>query len=404
MLRALTAFALLYVLWLPLQPSFTWLVAAVAEPLIRLVEDPPLITSLTAEGNSVQLFSYLTGFQSPMASWSTETLGGFLLAPLVLIMALAAPHLRRAMLFWFGGLVLLFVFLVIVGIAVTQLKLVAETHASTVLGITLHTSAEQAAMKRINDALYVVGMLALPAFLCLATYCYVRWLPPAPAADSAVLRGRRFKRISILALAAGISVWVLFAVVPGPETDPDAYHEGWGKILRLNPQFAPAKVNVGLHLAGSGRLDEAIDLYRSALETSPELVEAHFNLGNALLDKGLPERAAASFLEAVRRAPAHAEAHRNLAVAYHTRPSGCTSRCSSITTITVATSRRLSTRRTVWWARTTSVNRCSWPRRSDSSAGPRRPRPSSRPFASCGMSAATRRIAPASNSARSAGS
>ncbi len=69
-------------------------------------------------------------------------------------------------------------------------------------------------------------------------------------------------------------------------------------------------------LAGSGRLDEAIDLYRSALEASPELVEAHFNLGNALLDKGLPDRAAASFLEAVRRAPAHAEAHRNLAVAY----------------------------------------------------------------------------------------
>lgn len=316
MLRALTAFALLYVLWLPLQPRFTWLVAAVAEPVIRLVEDPPLITSLTAEGNSVQLFSYLTGFQRPMASWSTETLGGFLLAPLVLILVLAAPHLRRATLFWLGGLVLLLVFLVIVGIAVTQLKLVAEIHAATELGITVHTPAEQSALKRINDALYVVGTLALPAFLCLATYCYVRWLGPAPAATSSARRGRRRKLISILVGAAGVGGWFLFAAAPDPGTDPDAYHAGWAKILRLNPEFAPAKVNVALHLAGSGRLDEAIDLYRSALVTSPELVEAHFNLGNALLEKGFHDRAAASFLEAVRRAPAHAEAHRNLGLAY----------------------------------------------------------------------------------------
>ncbi len=316
MLRALTAFALLYVLWLPLQPRFTWLVATVAEPVIRLVEDPPLITSLTAEGNHVQLFSYLTGFQSPMASWSAETLGGFLLAPLVLILVLAAPHLRRATLLWFGGLVLLLVFLIIVGIAVTQLKLVAETHASTELGITVHTPAEQAAMQRVNDALYVVGMLALPAFLCLTTYCYVRWRQPAPASAPAVRHVRRWKPISILLFTAGVGGWILFAAAPDPRTDPHAYHEGWAKILRLNPQFAPAKVNVALHLAGSGRLDEAIDLYRSALETNPELVEAHFNLGNALFRKGLVDRAAASLLETVRRAPAHAEAHRNLALAY----------------------------------------------------------------------------------------
>ena len=316
MLRALTAFALLYVLWLPLQPRFTWLVATVAERVIRLVEDPPLITSLTAEGDRVQLFSYLTGFQNPMASWSAETLGGFLLAPLVLILVLAAPHLRRATLLRFGGLVLLFVFLMIVGIAVTQLKLVAETYASTELGITVHTPAEQAAMKRLNDALYVVGMLALPAFLGLATYCYVRWLQPAPASAPAVRRAPRRKLISVLVLSAGVGGWALFAAAPDPGTDPTAYYEGWAKILRLNPQFAPAKVNVALHLASSGRLDEAIDLYRSALETNPELVEAHFNLGNALFQKGLAERAAASLLETVRRAPAHAEAHRNLALAY----------------------------------------------------------------------------------------
>ena len=251
-----------------------------------------------------------------MAFWSTKTLGGFLLAPLVLILVVAAPHLRRGTLLWVGGSVLLLVFLIIVGIAVTQLKLVAQIHAANELGITVHTSAEQAALKRINDALYVVGMFALPAFLCFAMYCYVRWLQPARAADSAARRGPRLKLISILVVAAGVGGWILFAAVPDPGTDPDAYHEGWAKILRLNPRFAPAKVNVALHLAGDGMLDEAIDLYRSALETNPELFEAHFNLGNALLEQGLPDRAAASYLEAVRRAPAHAEAHRNLAIAY----------------------------------------------------------------------------------------
>jgi len=313
LLRALAVFAVLYILWLPLQPSFTRLLAGVAQPVLRLVEDPPLITSLTAEENRIQIFSYLTGFQTPMASWSTETLGGFLLAPLVLILVVAAPHVRRATLFWGAGSVLLLVFLIIVGIAVTQLKLVAQTHAAGALGITVHTSAEQAAMKRINEALYVVGMFALPAFLCFATYCYARWLQPA---DAAARRGPRLKLISILVVAMGVGGWLLFAAAPDPGTDPDAYHEGWAKILRLNPGFAPAQVNVALHLAGEGLLDEAIELYRSALETHPELIEAHFNLGNALLEKGLPDRAAASYRETVRRAPAHAAAHRNLGVAY----------------------------------------------------------------------------------------
>lgn len=318
MLRTLTAFALLYVLWLPLQPKFTWLMATLAEPILRLVEHPPLITSLATNGNSVQFYSFLTGAAEPMASWSTETIGGFLLAPIALILVLAAPAVRRSTLFRLLGLTLMLVFLIMVGIAVTQIKLAAGTHASTVLGIAVHTPAETAWLARINDVLYVVGMMGLPVFLFLATYAYLRWLPAGRAAAPASnRRAQRWKTISGTALALVGGIWILLPLArSAPETDPASYHESWSKILRLNPQFAPAQVNVGLHLAGSGRLDEAIELYRSAVRNDPGLVEAHFNLGTAWLEKRRDDRAAESLLEAVRLSPAHAEAHRNLALAY----------------------------------------------------------------------------------------
>jgi hypothetical protein len=301
---------------LPLQPGFTKLVAAVAAPILRLLDDPPLVTSLVARDDSVRIFSYLTGFREPMASWSTETMGVFMLAPLVLV--LAAPVGRWPLRIVAAVAVSAVAFAACVGIAVTQIQLVVEFFAAEQLGIAVHTAAEQARLERLNDILHATGMLALPAFLFLATYAYGLWLQPTEDESAGHSRGTGW-RLGIVVpgvvAASALIVWIAMATVPDASVVPDDYHEGWAKLLRLNPEFVPAQVNVALHLESIGRLDEAIDLYRSALRTSPDRPEIHYDLGNALLEKRLYEQAVESYRETLRLAPGHAAAHRNLGLA-----------------------------------------------------------------------------------------
>jgi tetratricopeptide (TPR) repeat protein len=91
-------------------------------------------------------------------------------------------------------------------------------------------------------------------------------------------------------------------------------HASWERVLRLNPSFAPAQVNVALRLESRGRLEEAVALYRQAVGTRPDLPAAHFNLGNALLKERHDGEAEASFRETLRLVPDHAGAHRNLSL------------------------------------------------------------------------------------------
>lgn len=309
-------FAAAYALWLPLQPFFTRLVAAVAEPILRLLDDPPLVTSLVSRENGIQIFSFLTGFREPMASWSTETMGVFMLAPLVLV--LSAPVGRWPSRWVVAVAVLAVAFANCVGIAVTQIQIVVEVFAAEQFGITVHTAGEQATLKRLNDGLHTIGMLALPAFLFLATYACGLWLQPTGEKSAGRPLGRR-RRLSVLVpgvvVALALMVWIGVATVPAASVVPGDYHEGWAKLLRMNPEFVPAQVNVGLHLESVGKVDEAIALYRSALRKRPDMPEVHYNLGNALIKKLLYEEATACYREALRLEPGHAAAHRNLGLA-----------------------------------------------------------------------------------------
>jgi hypothetical protein len=295
--------------WLPLQPSYTRLLAAIAQPLLRLIDKPPLISSLVARDNSIALYSFLTGFGQPMASWSTETMGVFVLAPLVLVLAAPLPRLPDRLVA--ALLVLGLVIAVSAGIAVTQIKLVVETHATEQLGITLHTATERAILERFN-LLHVVGMLALPALLFAATYAWGLWVLPS-LAMARRRRGHLFAGLAVGALA--LAAWGALAAVPEPSTARGDYHEGWARVLRLNPGFAPAQINVALHLEATDRLDEAVELYRAALSSRPDLPEAHYNLGNALLKLKRHDDAAERFRSVLRLDPAHAGAHRNLGLA-----------------------------------------------------------------------------------------
>ena len=79
-----------------------------------------------------------------------------------------------------------------------------------------------------------------------------------------------------------------------------------------NPDCCMARNNLGLALAGRGRIDEAIEQYQQALKTNPDYAEAHVNIGTALAGRGRIDDAMAHYRRALDIRPNYAEAHNNL--------------------------------------------------------------------------------------------
>jgi tetratricopeptide (TPR) repeat protein len=86
----------------------------------------------------------------------------------------------------------------------------------------------------------------------------------------------------------------------------------WQRALVLDPKLAAAHTNLGLALAGKGKVDEAIECYRNALALDPTFAAAHNNLGSALKAKGKVEEAIACFRNALALDPKSAQPHFNL--------------------------------------------------------------------------------------------
>jgi protein O-mannosyl-transferase len=87
------------------------------------------------------------------------------------------------------------------------------------------------------------------------------------------------------------------------------------RATEVSPDFADAHNNLGSALAGRGQVDEAIERYHKALAIKPDLAEAHNNLGNALLGRGEINEAMAEYGKALEIKPDYADAHNNLATA-----------------------------------------------------------------------------------------
>ena len=83
-------------------------------------------------------------------------------------------------------------------------------------------------------------------------------------------------------------------------------------ILQRNPDAWLAHANLGMALAGAGRLPEAIAEYAQALRENPDDAEAHNNLGNALSRLRRDAEAAAEYHQALQLNPRFAEAHNGL--------------------------------------------------------------------------------------------
>ena len=86
--------------------------------------------------------------------------------------------------------------------------------------------------------------------------------------------------------------------------------------LTREPQFFEAHNGLGLALAKSGKVDEAITHYRKALEIMPDYAEAHNNLGMVLAGRGQTDEAFAHYRKALEIKPDYAEARDNLDAVY----------------------------------------------------------------------------------------
>jgi hypothetical protein len=80
----------------------------------------------------------------------------------------------------------------------------------------------------------------------------------------------------------------------------------------IAPRHANAQMNLGNILRLGGRLDEALEHYREAVESSPDYAQAHMNLGAALRAVGRLDEAESTLRHALRLSPEFAETWVNL--------------------------------------------------------------------------------------------
>ena len=90
-----------------------------------------------------------------------------------------------------------------------------------------------------------------------------------------------------------------------------AHH--FAAALRLRPDSATARFNLGTALSAAGKIDEALARYRDALQIDPGYTVAHNNLGNLLLTQGALEEAGRHLQAAVDTNPDYVQALNNLA-------------------------------------------------------------------------------------------
>jgi tetratricopeptide (TPR) repeat protein len=122
--------------------------------------------------------------------------------------------------------------------------------------------------------------------------------------------GRYLGMLTVVAvlMMLGVSIWRQGLIYKDLETL-------WRDTLAKNPDAWMAHNNLGIILAGQGRVSEAIAEYAAALRIKPGCAEAHNNLALALAGQGKLAGATAEYQAALRIQPDYADAHYNLGVA-----------------------------------------------------------------------------------------
>ena len=103
------------------------------------------------------------------------------------------------------------------------------------------------------------------------------------------------------------------------EEDPSARAQAvdlYQEVLRLEPNHAPACINLGTIHYGLRDFAMAETMYRRATLADPGYALAFFDLGNVLDELQQLDHAIEAYQRAVALVPAYADAHYNLALAY----------------------------------------------------------------------------------------
>src|ERR1700730_14029246 len=114
---------------------------------------------------------------------------------------------------------------------------------------------------RLSDALLFLVMLLLVTLVTFSRPGTAQKAPDTSAVDSLYKRG-------LQSLQQG---------------NIEAARADFEKVVRLAPNVPEGHNSLGWVLMSTGKLDEAIPQFRTALKLNPNFLPAHINLANALL-------------------------------------------------------------------------------------------------------------------------
>jgi tetratricopeptide (TPR) repeat protein len=159
----------------------------------------------------------------------------------------------------------------------------------------------------------VIGLVQFGLQAEADRFTYLPQIALAWAAADACRARPRFRRIWAITAACAV---IILAVSAWRQTSYWRDSQTlWTYALACNPRNSVAHNDLGIVLASSGRIDEAIEHYRKALEIKPDYPDAHNNLGIALASCGRIGEAIEHYEKALEINPDYAIAYNNLGIA-----------------------------------------------------------------------------------------
>lgn len=160
----------------------------------------------------------------------------------------------------------------------------------------------------------MIGIVQFGPQLAADRYTYLACLSwAALAGGGALALGRRGPGARRAVLLGGAClVWMLAGLTVRQCRVWRDSRTLWGHTLRVRPEHAVARINMGTFARREGRLSDAAEHFREAVRINPRYTLAHTDLGRVLERLGRAEEARKAYAAALRIAPNNAEAHYRL--------------------------------------------------------------------------------------------